>query len=68
MPTADLQIVDFKTDNKGVVIRQTLSADLPPEDIDAFMRVGFSHHREIIKTKSLDERLSCPKIGLRKKK
>jgi predicted nuclease of restriction endonuclease-like (RecB) superfamily len=57
MPSADLDGAEFVLADKGVVIRQTLSADLSPEDINAFMKVGFSNHREIIKLKSLDERL-----------
>ena len=40
-----------------LVIRQVASDDLPPEDKTAFLRVGFSHHTEILNKCNLpDER------------
>ena len=53
--TADLQ---EKTNNDdGSLIRQTLSAELGEVKMLAFYRVGFSHHREILrKCKSSSER------------
>lgn len=42
----------------GLTNRQPLAADLTADDLECFMSIGFTHHREIIrKTQTLDERL-----------
>jgi predicted nuclease of restriction endonuclease-like (RecB) superfamily len=52
LPTADL-----RDENDLTSIRQTLSAELGEKKALAFFRVGFSHHREILrKCKTSDER------------
>jgi predicted nuclease of restriction endonuclease-like (RecB) superfamily len=49
--------VDLNDDDELALSRQTLSADLNDSKILAFCRVGFSHHREILrKCKTSDER------------
>jgi len=54
LPTADLDTVSEKD---TLSIRQTLSAELDNNKTLAFCRVGFSHHREILrKCKTSDER------------
>ena len=53
--TADLSETGNSTEL--ALIRQTLSAELADSRIAAFFRVGFSHHREILrKCKTSDER------------
>jgi predicted nuclease of restriction endonuclease-like (RecB) superfamily len=55
MPSADFNEADES--NMSLVIRQTLSAELEDSKFFAFCRVGFSHHREILrKCKTSDER------------
>ncbi|MCL2083261.1 MAG: PDDEXK nuclease domain-containing protein [Oscillospiraceae bacterium] len=55
LPTADLE-----SDNNAdelLVIRQLPTAELDENKISAFVRVGFTHHREILrKCKTADER------------
>ena len=48
---------DLGDENEFVLIRQTVSAELDDNKALAFCRVGFSHHREILrKCKTSDER------------
>jgi len=48
---------DLIDENALAVIRQTVSAELGGDKVHAFCRVGFSHHREILKQcKTSDER------------
>jgi predicted nuclease of restriction endonuclease-like (RecB) superfamily len=49
LPTDDL--------NDGFVIQQMASAELQNEFVEQFLKLGFSHHREIIKKSVLEERL-----------
>lgn len=61
LPTAELnnlnrQLVtdDLKT---NFPIRQMASAELENEFVEQFLKLGFSHHREIIKNSMLEERI-----------
>lgn len=55
LTAADL---DKELNIKELLNRQITSADLSEEDMDCFLKVGFSTHREIIrKTTTLEERL-----------
>lgn len=61
LPTAELnnlnrQLVtdDLKT---NFPIRQMVSAELENEFVEQFLKLGFSHHREIIKNSVLEERV-----------
>ena len=48
---------DLESSGFHLVIRQLPTVELPIENQEAFLRVGFTHHREIlIKTKELNER------------
>ncbi|MDR1225601.1 MAG: PDDEXK nuclease domain-containing protein [Prevotellaceae bacterium] len=45
-------------DNEIITNHQLITDDLTPDNLDFFLRVGFTHHYEIVlKTSSLDERL-----------
>ena len=59
-PNRQSPSTDFGDENKtdtSLAIRQTLSAELEENKFLAFCRVGFSHHREILrKCKTPDER------------
>jgi predicted nuclease of restriction endonuclease-like (RecB) superfamily len=43
--------------NGGFLIRQIASAELENEWVEQFLKLGFSHHREIIKKNVLEERV-----------
>jgi len=48
---------DLESSGFHLIIRQLPTVELPIEDQEAFLRVGFTHHREIlINTKELNER------------
>lgn len=50
--------LDKELNVRELLNRQITSADLPEEDLDSFLKVGFSIHREVIrKTSTLEERL-----------
>ena len=56
-PNRQTLSADLDNENGLIAIRQTLSAELSDIKMYAFSRVGFSHHREIIrKCKTSDER------------
>ena len=56
-PNRQTPSADLENENEAIIIRQTLSAELSDTKMFAFCRVGFSHHREIIrKCKTSDER------------
>jgi predicted nuclease of restriction endonuclease-like (RecB) superfamily len=56
-PNRQSSTADFNHQKTSLVIRHLPSDELPPEKMDAFLRVGFTHHREIlIKCKTLNER------------
>jgi predicted nuclease of restriction endonuclease-like (RecB) superfamily len=56
-PNRQTVTADLNGDNDFALIRQTASAELDGNKFSAFCRVGFSHHREILrKCKTLDER------------
>ncbi len=63
LPTDDLNgdslIQQLPTDElkDGFLIQQMASAELQNEFIEQFLKLGFSHHREIIKKSVLEERL-----------
>jgi hypothetical protein len=55
MSTADL---DKKQDIKELLNRQLTTADLEESDMEYFLSVGFTNHREIIRgTQTVEERL-----------
>ena len=56
-PIRQLSTVELNDPEIHLVIRQLPTVELPIEDQEAFLRVGFTHHREILaKAKELDER------------
>jgi predicted nuclease of restriction endonuclease-like (RecB) superfamily len=56
-PNRQAATADLNEADDFALIRQTASAELDNNRISAFCRVGFSHHREILrKCKTLDER------------